>query len=209
MESRQKPIPVADWDRTYREGNWDYLSSIAETPRYATIAGYVHKLVGHGNILDAGCGEGLLIDYLDIGRLRYTGFDLSPTAIDRARKRYGGVTLFSCSLDDFRPANGEKYDVIVFNEVLTSLDRSILILNRFFAFLTPSGHIVISQFQNSNPNSNANIFTTALDAEIAAGRYHVTAKSQTRDCATGLCWNAYCLANLEMNEHLATSEERP
>lgn len=199
MESRQKPTPVADWDLTYREGNWDYLASIAETPRYAAVAGYVHKLVRHGCVLDAGCGEGLLVDYLDLGRLTYTGFDLSTTAIDRARKRYSGVTLFPCSLDEFAPANGEKYDIIVFNEVLTSIDRSHEILDRYFTFLAPSGHIVLSQFQNSNPTSNASIFTGTLEAEIAAGRYHVAARSQTLNCDTGFSWNVYCLDGSQRN----------
>ena len=77
----EKQAPGVNWDQTFREGKWEYLHSIAETPRYAAVAGYVHKLLRRGNLLDAGCGEGLLVDYLDINRIRYTGFDLSPISV--------------------------------------------------------------------------------------------------------------------------------
>lgn len=54
----EKQAPGVNWDQTFREGKWEYLHSIAETPRYAAVVGYVHKLLRQGNLLDAGCGEG-------------------------------------------------------------------------------------------------------------------------------------------------------
>lgn len=194
--SPQRYPKPRDWDASYRQGDCDYFAGIAETPRYAAVAGYVHKFVQEGYILDAGCGEGGLLEYLGLSRLQYTGFDLSPTAIDRARQRYRGINLICCSLDEFVPRQGERYDVIVFNEVLTSLKNSIEILNRFYTFLQPSGHIVISQFQNSDPDSNAFIFTQIFEAEIAAGRYPVVAKSEVLNCETGRRWRVYCLGDL-------------
>ena len=200
---RQNPEPLqehrlrpTDWEETYRQHAWDYLAALAETPRYSAVAGYVHKLACRRHVLDAGCGEGMLIEYLDMNRLHYTGFDVSPTAIDRARQRYGGAYFVCCSLDDFTPPHGERYDLIIFNEVLTSLKNSIEILNRFYTFLQPSGHIIISQFQNSNPNSNACIFTQMLEAEIAAGRYPVVSNSEVQNCETGRRWRVYCLGDL-------------
>ena len=185
-----------NWDQSFREGKWEYLRSIAETPRYAAVAGYVHKFLRHGNLLDAGCGEGLLVDCLDINRIRYTGFDLSPTAIHRAREQYGALTFLPCSFDDFTPPGRETYDVIVFDESLMSLKRPIEILNRFYAFLRPSGHTIISQFQHPDPNSNAIVFTRTLDVEIAGGGFPVEAKSEVLNCETGLRWTVYCLSDL-------------
>jgi 2-polyprenyl-3-methyl-5-hydroxy-6-metoxy-1,4-benzoquinol methylase len=185
-----------DWDATYRQHAWDYLAGIAEAPRYSAVAGYAHKLAHRGHILDAGCGEGVLLDYLAIDRFQYTGFDLSPTAIDRARRRHGSADLLVCSLEDFAPPEGVRYDLIVFNEALTSLKNPIELLNRFYAFLQRSGHVVISQFQNSEPNSNALIFTQTFEKEIAAGRYPVVAKSEVLNCETGRRWRVYCLGVL-------------
>jgi 2-polyprenyl-3-methyl-5-hydroxy-6-metoxy-1,4-benzoquinol methylase len=197
LESAQQRSPSAvDWETTYRQHDWDYLAGIAEVPRYSVVAGYAHKLARRGRILDAGCGEGVLLEYLDIDRFQYTGFDLSPTAIDRARRRYEGGNLLCCSLDDFTPLQGRRYDLIIFNEVLTSLKNSIAVLNRFYSFLQPSGHVIISQFQNSDPNSNAFIFTQIFEAEIAAGRYPVVATSEVLNCETGRRWRVYCLGDL-------------
>jgi 2-polyprenyl-3-methyl-5-hydroxy-6-metoxy-1,4-benzoquinol methylase len=193
--SQEHRLPPINWDETYRQHAWDYLAGIGETPRYSAVAGYVLKLVRRGHVLDAGCGEGLLLEYLNIDRIRYTGFDISPTAIHRACQRYRSANLFSCSLDDFAPPAGDRYDIIIFNEVLTSLERSTEILNRFYTFLQPSGHIIISQFQHPDPNSNACIFTQKLEGEIAAGRYPVVAKSEVLNCQTGLRWKVYCLGD--------------
>jgi 2-polyprenyl-3-methyl-5-hydroxy-6-metoxy-1,4-benzoquinol methylase len=205
----EKQAPGVNWDQTFREGKWEYLHSIAETPRYAAVAGYVHKLLRKGNLLDAGCGEGLLVDYLDINRIRYTGFDLSPTAIHRAREQYGALTFLPCSFDDFTPPGRETYDVIVFNEALTSLERPIEILNRFYAFLRPSGHIIISQFQHPDPNSNAMVFTRALGVEIAAGRYLDVTKSEVLNCETGLRWRVYCLGDLRRSGEPSSDSATP
>lgn len=191
-----EPFPSRDWDAAYRRHAWDYLGGIAETPRYSAVAGYAHKLVRRGHILDAGCGEGLLLDYLDIDRFRYTGFDLSPTAIARARRRNVDGNLLCCSLDDFTAPQGTLYDLIIFNETLTSLKNAIEILNRFYAFLQPSGHVVISQFQNPDPNSDAFVFTELFEREVAAGRYPLAAKSEVTDCATGARWRVYCLGTM-------------
>ena len=57
----EKQAPGVNWDQTFREGKWATSHSIAETPRYAAVAGYVHRLLRKGNLLDAGCGEGLTV----------------------------------------------------------------------------------------------------------------------------------------------------
>jgi 2-polyprenyl-3-methyl-5-hydroxy-6-metoxy-1,4-benzoquinol methylase len=190
-----RPSPI-DWEQSFRQHAWDHLAGIAETPRYSAVAGYVHKLLHRGHILDAGCGEGLLIEYLDLGRYRYTGVDLSSTAIHRARQRHSAANLLSCSLEDFAPAGDDRYDLIIFNEVLATLKNAIAMLKQFYRFLQPSGHVIISQFQNADPNSNAFIFTHKLDEEIEAGGYPVVAKSEVLNCETGLRWKVYCLGNL-------------
>ena len=59
MPREENQAPLVNGDQTFREAKWEYLHSIAETPRYAAVAGYVHKLLRQGDLLDAGCGEGL------------------------------------------------------------------------------------------------------------------------------------------------------
>ena len=165
--------PIANWDATFRRGQWDYLSTTSELPRYAIIAGFIRALKPTGVVLDAGCGEGILIDHLDVGRSRYVGFDLSETAIRRAQKRSNYVTLSVCSVDDFDTNRQALFDVVVFNEVLPHVNDPIGTLDRFVRSLTPDGFAIISLYQSSDEKSNARILTHLLDIEIAAGRYTV------------------------------------
>ena len=138
------------WERPFSEGVWDYLDSIEETSRYGIVAGYVHRLVKGGRVLDAGCGQGHLSAFLDLDRLDYTAFDVSPTAIRRAREMYADIGFFAVSLDDFN-CPPESYDMVVFNEVLSTLENPIETLKRYYGYVRPGGYVLISQFQNADP----------------------------------------------------------
>jgi 2-polyprenyl-3-methyl-5-hydroxy-6-metoxy-1,4-benzoquinol methylase len=196
-DSSQNRSPSSiDWEETFRQHRWDYLAEIGETPRYSAVAGYIHKLVRRGRILDAGCGEGVLIDYLDPSRIEYTGFDLSPTAIDRARQRYCVGNLCSCPIETFIPPENERYDVIVFNEVLSQVEHPIEEIDRFSTFLKPRGHVIISLFQSPRPEARGVFVTRMLETEIAARRITPVAAAEVLNCETGLRWRVYCLGSM-------------
>jgi 2-polyprenyl-3-methyl-5-hydroxy-6-metoxy-1,4-benzoquinol methylase len=197
ISSQQRSPGSIDWDASYRQRDWDYLAGIGETPRYSVVAGYIHKLAPRGHILDAGCGEGVLIDYLDLSRIEYTGFDLSPTAIDRARERYDVAKLVSAPIETFLPPENEQYDVIVFNEVLSQVEHPIKELERFFTFLKPGGHVIISLFQSPRPEARGAIATRMLEAEIAARGIAPAAAAETLNCDAGLRWKIYCLRGVQ------------
>lgn len=190
---RRQYSPVPDWDATFRNGQWNNLGSLNQTARHAVVAGYIHKLVPQGHVLDAGCGEGVLIDYLDKGRIQYTGFDVSPTAIERARVAYPNVDLLSCSIEEFAPPEGVLYDLVAFNDSLATLEAPIEMLDRFFSFLRPGGHVIVSQFQPPDPNANGALFTRMFEAELEAGRYPVLVRSEVLNRDTGQRWRSYCL----------------
>jgi 2-polyprenyl-3-methyl-5-hydroxy-6-metoxy-1,4-benzoquinol methylase len=187
------PAPQ-NWEESYRRGDWDFLAEIGEAPRNALVAGYVHKLVGRGRVLDVGCGEGVLLDYLDLGRIDYTGFDVSPTAVERARARAQepSAILFVASMDEFEPSHDQRFDMIIFNESLSHSSQSIKTLYRFFNYLTSSGYVLISQFQTFKARSDAAYFTPLLKAEMAAGRLSPSHTSEVLNCDNGIRWKIYC-----------------
>ena len=84
--TRQADQPT--WDAEYTSGRWCFLHGAGEHGHYALIAGYVHRhlsLGPEGTVLDVGCGEAILFNYLwglDPGS--YLGCDLSAVAIDSA-----------------------------------------------------------------------------------------------------------------------------
>ncbi len=186
--------PVADWDQTFRDRQWDCLADLSETARHALVAGYVHKFVRQGQVLDVGCAEGALIDYLHTSRIEYTGFDISPTAIHRAQARRPSIRLFSCSVEDFAPPEGLQYDVVIFSDVLSVLKRPIEMIDRYYSFLRPAGHFIFCQFQSVRPDGNGAVITRMFEAELAAGRYRAAARSEALDVDTGRKWRIYCLS---------------
>jgi 2-polyprenyl-3-methyl-5-hydroxy-6-metoxy-1,4-benzoquinol methylase len=190
---QQQYNPIDDWDDMFRRGQWDHLAGKAEIPHYALIAGYAHKLIGRGRVLDAGCGEGVLIDYLDLGRLDYVGFDISETAISRARQRAPSARLLISGIDEFPIDQERPYDAIIFNEVLPAVRDPLATLDRFCGILEPGGVAIISLYQNPDERANAKILTRMLEAELALGRYTVVAKAVATSSEEQMTWNVYCL----------------
>jgi 2-polyprenyl-3-methyl-5-hydroxy-6-metoxy-1,4-benzoquinol methylase len=189
--------PVPDWDETFRNGQWKTLGDLSQTARHAVIAGYVHKLVRRGHVLDAGCGEGVLIEYFDPARIEYTGFDISPTAIQRAKERHPGLRLSSCPIEAFAPPDGVKYDVVIFNDSLSTLKHPLEMVDRYASFLTPSGFIIVSQYQPADPSHNGAVLTRMFEAELEAGRYHMMVRSEVLNPDTDRTWRSYCLMSGE------------
>jgi 2-polyprenyl-3-methyl-5-hydroxy-6-metoxy-1,4-benzoquinol methylase len=183
----------ADWDATFRSGYWDYLSSIGQMPRYALIAGYVRKFKRHGTVLDAGCGQGVLFDYLDAGSTAYCGFDVSETAIAEARRRAPAVELSVCSVVDYQAASARTFDVIVLNEVLPHVDDPLGILDCFIRMLNPDGLVILSLYQNTDRQARATVLTGILENEISAGRYSVLAHCTVENGDDRKRWVIYCL----------------
>lgn len=184
---------TVQWEETFSSGQWDYLAGVGELPRYALVAAYLHKLLGSGRLVDAGCGEAILADYLDLGRFEYTGFDLSPTAIVRAQQRLRRGTAFCCRIEDFEPPNGTRYDAVVFNESLQVTETPLESLDRYRNFLTERGFIVVSLFKNPNTNANGPRLARFLAAECVKGRYTLIDEAEGLSASRSLAWRIFVL----------------
>jgi 2-polyprenyl-3-methyl-5-hydroxy-6-metoxy-1,4-benzoquinol methylase len=192
--SESDPKRTLDWDRMFAEGKWDYLDSPGEAARYALIAGYVHRRPGCLRVLDVGCGTGLLWRYLDHSRVRYVGTDLSAAAVAQATKRFPDAE-FSCSdLSDYEPASGERFDAIVFNEVLPHVKDPFGSLRRYLQYLGSGGIAVISTYRNANLRSNAARFLATLQEALARGHFKALAGCEVTTFEKGLKWRVDVIA---------------
>lgn len=177
-----------DWDRMFAEGKWDYLDSSGEAARYALIAGYIHRRSGSLDVLDVGCGTGLLWRYLDHSRVRYVGTDISAAAVAQATERFPDAE-FNCSdLGDFEPESGRRFDAVVFNELLPHVNDPFHALRRYLRYLRAGGIAVISTYQNANLNSNAARFSLMLKDALTAGHFKAAAGCEVTTFEKGLKW---------------------
>jgi 2-polyprenyl-3-methyl-5-hydroxy-6-metoxy-1,4-benzoquinol methylase len=144
VSGRGKPRDETLWQKQYAAGEWERLKQLDELAHYSVIVGYLSFLKPGGAFLDVGCGEGILQARLGPGAYsRYVGIDLSETAIQRASARSDEKTLFvRCEADAF--ASGEKFDAVIFNEVLYYCDDPLGTLRHLRGNLRDDGVYVVS-----------------------------------------------------------------
>jgi len=152
------------WDVEYKKGKWEKLAlSPIERSRSALLINYYNVYCGknNGTILDVGCGEGVLVDFLqDKQRPLYTGLDLSKEAIRQAQlKRGGGGVKFNVSsIEAFK--SDQKWHMIVFSEVLYYTDHKKVIA-QFLPFLHNQGVFAVTSWYKENHE-----FTTLMTRTI-------------------------------------------
>lgn len=108
------------WEKQYSSGAWDYLESEKEREHYVAIVDFLKDYIKQGEILDIGCGTGVLYKYLSgnnaLNDKVYHGIDISENAVLTARQNYKGVHFNAL---DYQTQNIEKaFDCIIFNETL-------------------------------------------------------------------------------------------
>jgi 2-polyprenyl-3-methyl-5-hydroxy-6-metoxy-1,4-benzoquinol methylase len=161
-------------DGQHRGGTWDYLGDLSEMARYAVIAGYCARTHDASSALDLGSGKGILLDWLlRTGITRYVGVDYSAAAIEAAKPRNSAsISFVEADAAQFTPA--ERFNIIIFNEMLYYFERPDDIIRRYAGFLEPEGKFVISLWDGPESHTawrRASRAVTTLDhARIANAR---------------------------------------
>jgi 2-polyprenyl-3-methyl-5-hydroxy-6-metoxy-1,4-benzoquinol methylase len=137
-------VPPEYWDNEYRSGSMSNLSELRDLGRYNMIVGYFNFFHPGGTVLDVGCGEGILQQKLKPFAYRYyVGIDISEIAIASAMTHADDRSTFiRADLTTF--ASSQKFDLIVFNEILYYLADPLSVIERFSRSLEPDGLMVAS-----------------------------------------------------------------
>lgn len=147
---RGRPRPVENWDAQWRDGEWDYLVSEDELPRYAVVAGYVRTMNSTSTLLDVGCGHGQLLALLGEGAIgAYHGIDVSSEAVRRAQESAPAFATFEVA-DLTQWVATERYDVVVMNEVLYYVADTVTEVRRYLERVRPGGVMIVSMFRHGN-----------------------------------------------------------
>ena len=135
------------WESSYESGDLGHFSSFEEVPRYGVVAGYVMFGGGRPDVVDLGCGPGLLLLYLHPSRFgRYLGVDSSTAAIERALRLRDERADFV--VGDVHGVALPDCDVVVLNELLYYLPQPEVLLGRITTCLRPGGRIVTSMWRH-------------------------------------------------------------
>jgi 2-polyprenyl-3-methyl-5-hydroxy-6-metoxy-1,4-benzoquinol methylase len=132
------------WDSQYAGGRWDFLGQLPELSRYSVLVGYVCHLSPGGVVLDAGCGQGVLLRRLpDSAYSSYVGIDVAESAIAAARElKNGPKTFLVADCESYTPTG--RFAVIVFNEVLYYLRDPLAVVRRYSRSLEDGGVLLVS-----------------------------------------------------------------
>lgn len=139
-----------NWDVAYSIGNYDGSQDEFQWGRYALI-GQLIKQKKSAEVLDVGCGYGLLRDFIPES-CRYTGIDISRVATDNVLDRRPNDVFIACDIEKWQA--DAAFDAAVFSEVLYYVEDVSRTLERL-AELLRHGGLVVASFYN-HPSSSAN-----------------------------------------------------
>lgn len=135
----------------------------------------------NGSILDVGCGEGTLSDYVsESQRANYMGIDISKEAVRHGRMKRPGIKFKATNAESFVPRH--NFDAIVFNEVLYYMNHKNT-LQHYARFLNPGGILIISVWYRNNIQLfQKSIFTDASSLGYTSlGAIQVTGQTPKRE----------------------------
>ena len=131
----------AAWDQQHRAGMWEFED---KSPH---LIEHVTTLAKGGDILEFGCGDGRLVDFLPDGAFAtYLGSDISPATVALCQSRLGRDNVA------FEPADmttwtapDRTFDLILLEECIYYLTPPQI--TRFLAecrqCLAPGGHLLV------------------------------------------------------------------
>ena len=107
------------------------------------INGVLHK-----NILDVGCGGGILTESLAKQNADVTGIDIASAAIDTAIKHAKennlNIDYQATSIEEFTKINKSKFDAVVCMEMLEHVYDPKLVISQLVNLLTANGSLLLS-----------------------------------------------------------------
>ncbi len=142
------------WEEQYTDGTWNYLFSEDEAAHYFSICFQIKKYAKSFSILDIGCGNGVLYDYLSKNlnsALIYEGIDISENAVKAAKEKFHSAEFRKTDYDYEELT--KKFDVLVFNETLYYFTKPMKTLEKAFSInLHADGFAVVSMCEDEKHN---------------------------------------------------------
>jgi 2-polyprenyl-3-methyl-5-hydroxy-6-metoxy-1,4-benzoquinol methylase len=153
----------------------DWVKAHSQNPIAKDIAkstaGITRSVIGskQADVLDIGCGSGLLVDHLAQHGYNAIGLDWSEAAIEHAKRHYRGVYILSNVEQGL--SIGRTLDCAVASHILEHLENPHEFLQSVKKILEPDGYLVVAvpNLDWWNPKSIYRSVSTIFDPEHVVG----------------------------------------
>ena len=158
--------------------------------RYAVISSILRSQNKPLSLLDVGCGEGVILKHLEPGILsKYTGLDFAQSSLDNIHPRRE-LDRFICSrIEDYVP--DERWDAILFNEVLYYTSDPVAQIKKFERALAPGGIMVVSIFKKRKVWAYNNRCARRIKAYFSKASWMVKKAAEVNKIYEKLRWEIY------------------
>lgn len=130
------------WNEAHRKGKFDDISLEVRQRAIEALAVINHLSLREPRILEVGCGTGWLSERLcKVGKV--TGIDLSPKAIDIARRRNASAEFIAGDFYDHDFGN-TLFDLVVCAETLFYVHDQQLFMAKLASLVNPGGFLVLT-----------------------------------------------------------------
>jgi SAM-dependent methyltransferase len=185
---------AALWDAEFRSGKYSFLHKPAEQKRLAEIAAMVSRAAapsGQVEVADIGCGEGLLLRYLEPRHVsRYIAVDISGVALKSIREGRIPVARVRTGLGDWdgRPVPLNPR-VVVASEVLYYDPQGVTQLRKLMARLPGRVELIISCVAGKPDKPNWAAASLELWRQVRLAGWRRIEHRTIRDERSGLAWD--------------------
>lgn len=119
---------------------------------------FINLLNNNDSVLDVGCGNGLVSDYLEQKGMKVTAIDSSQNMLDICKKRNNNIDYYKM---DVRNLNFEDstFNAIFCYAVLIHIDKleTFKVLKTFYKLLKSKGILFINVMEEKEPNENTTV----------------------------------------------------
>jgi len=112
---------------SWSEDPWNFQSSRYERDRLQALFHMVQRYP-HDVILEVGCGEGAFTQELEKIAKHIVAIDVSPTALERAKRRCQATTFVNVSIEDFEWDG--RFDMVICAETLYYISNVQVVLEK-------------------------------------------------------------------------------
>ena len=136
-------MSTRNWEKDYADGRFDFLDRPHEHLRHAVISCMISRHAP-GEVIDLGCGRGHQLSWLRSEDVtRYTGVDVSPTALAGVPRSPIPTEIVVSAIEDYH-APAREIGAIICAEALYFLEDPVGPLRRIAREATSAKAIIVS-----------------------------------------------------------------